>query len=530
MPQIDARARRTGRGPATAVGTWLFAVLSVVAGTPLVARNGLAVAAPDASDPPPAPRLGGDLRIRGESFDNLLDLDDRADDSYQFTRMRYRLWVEAKPREETTLFFRLGGEYRWGQQSITSQGTASPSSIRDSESRVSLDNAWVDVAWPPRSGLSFRLGRQDLAYGEGFLVFDGTPADGSSSGYFDALKSTWARGPWAIDLFAAKLLDEGFGTPGRDEDLYGLYGRRTYEQSLSLETYLLQRAQRGGRLVQAGKPWAIAQPYQRTTAVGLRMARLPATGGFFAGEFAFQGGEYRDPIPSTCPTGPPIAVAAASSGSSGGSADDRQAVGGYLRAGWVRDCPYHGAIELGGLFLSGDNPSTARYEGWDPFYSEWPKYSELLIYTLYDATSRVLLDRTRAVAVPAGGAADSSIARIGPGDAGAWSNVTAAWIELRAEPHARLKVAARGMLLGADRAARAGGSTDRGKLVALRADLAGPAGLAMQALGEHFWPGDYYDLPANARAESAGGSCGLFAAPRDADPAWYARLQVTASF
>lgn len=484
-----------------------------------------AASAPTPASPPapPAPRLGGDLRIRGESFDNLLDLDDDADDSYQFTRMRYRLWVDGRPREEVKLFFRLGGEYRWGQQSITAQGAANPSSIRDTESRVSVDNAWVDVAWPPRSGLSLRLGRQDLTYGEGFLVFDGTPADGSSSAYFDALKGSWAHGRWTVDLFTAKLQDEGFGTPGRDEDLHGLYAKRALEGRFALEAYLLHRHQRGARAFQTGRPWMVEQPAHRTGAAGFRISRLPETGGFFAGEFAVQAGEYPDAVKSS--PGMPGLVGS-------GSENDREASGGYLRAGWSRDCRYHGAFEVGGLFLSGDDPHTARFEGWDPFYSEWPKYSELLIYTLYDATSRVMIDRTPGV-VPAGWESDSSWTRVSADDAGSWTNLTAGWVEVRAEPLPTLRLACRGTLLGADHPSRPGGSRERGRLLAARADLAGPVGLAVQALGEVFWPGAYYDLPPTTRGANVvenGDGDRPSTGSRQPDRAWYARLQVTASF
>ena len=530
--QDPTRLWATGLGLALLLVAWALSPASAQAppsDPPVTATSAPASASVTATAPP---RLGGDLRIRGESFDNPLDLDDDADDSYQFTRMRYRLWVDGRPREEVKLFFRLGGEYRWGQQSITAQGAANPPSIRDAESRVSVDNAWVDLAWPPRSGLSLRLGRQDLTYGEGFLVFDGTPADGSSSAYFDALRGSWARGRWTVDLFTAKLQDEGFGTPGRDEDLHGLYAKRAMEWKLGLEAYLLYRHQRGARAFQAGRPWAVEQPAQSTGAAGFRISRLPETGGFLAGEFAVQTGEYHDQAVREFPTRSAGSGEVGPASSAGGASDDREAVGGYLRAGWIRDCRYHGAFEVGALFLSGDDPNTARFEGWDPFYSEWPKYSELLIYTLYDATSRAMIDRTPGVA-PAGWESDSSWARVAADDAGSWTNLTAGWVELRAEPVPKLRLACRGTLLGADHPSRPDGSRDRGRLLAARADLAGPVGLAVQALGEIFWPGAYYDLPSTTRGglavESAEGK-GSPAGSRPSDRAWYARLQVTASF
>jgi hypothetical protein len=58
--------------------------------------------------------------------------------------------------------------------------------------------------------------------------------------------------------------------------------------------------------------------------------------------------------------------------------------GGYAYAdyatGWPRLCPR--TITIGGIYLSGDNPSTSKYEGWDPFWGRWPKWSDSYIYTL----------------------------------------------------------------------------------------------------------------------------------------------------
>ncbi len=42
---------------------------------------------------------------------------------------------------------------------------------------------------------------------------------------------------------------------------------------------------------------------------------------------------------------------------------------------------------LGAILLSGDDPATARWEGWDPIFSRWPKWSESYIYT-YTRESR----------------------------------------------------------------------------------------------------------------------------------------------
>lgn len=43
--------------------------------------------------------------------------------------------------------------------------------------------------------------------------------------------------------------------------------------------------------------------------------------------------------------------------------------------------PLAKTLTLGGFYLSGDNPTTTKNEGWDPLWSRWPKWSESYIYT-----------------------------------------------------------------------------------------------------------------------------------------------------
>lgn len=430
---------------------------------------------------PPAPspvQFGGELRVRGESFDNLMDLDDNGNDAYQYVRMRYRFWADAKPREGLRVFLRLGNEYRWGV-SGTAPDFNKPGSIRDPESRVSLDNAWAELAWPPQSGLSWRFGRMDLSYGDGFLVFDGTPADGSSSGFFDGVRLKYRHNAIEADLFAMKLVDRGFGSAALDEDFHGLYLK-----DAGIEIYALHRYKHGATIAQPGKPWQVVQPRQRTFAFGNRLSHLPEVGwqGALeaAVEFGGPGGRW-EPRRSGHPSDPEI---------------ERSAHGLQARAGRAWAGPVRPSFELGGVYLSGDDPTTGQVEGWDDFYGEWPKYSELLIYTMYDGTTR--------------------IQRLGGGgqpysdDAGAWTNLLAGWIEVKAGALHAVRLTARGTLLRAVERTGPGPGIDRGILMTVKADYNGIPGVALQTLGEWFEPGDFYS--------------------NDASPAWYARFQVTTGF
>ena len=181
-----------------------------------------------------------------------------------------------------------------------------------------------------------------------------------------------------------------------------------------------------------------------------------------------------------------------------GDANDRRAYGGYARVAWASGCCFRPALELGGVYLSGDDPATARYEGWDDFYGEWPKWSELLIYTFSDNTTRI-----HDLAFAAGDPRRTD-------DAGAWNNLRLAYVEGRFDPVPKLTVALRGAVLGAAEDTGPGPGRDRGTLIVAHADWTRWPGVAVQAWGEVFNPGDFY-VP-------------------DADPAWYARFQIVTSF
>ncbi len=396
----------------------------------------------DAISDSPDIKLGGEIRLRGEAFDNLLDLADSTHDSYEFYRLRTRIWLQANPRPGLQLFFRFGNEYRMGRGE-------NDSGIRDPESKLSIDNGWAEVA---RRRFRFRFGRMNLMYGEGFLIFDGTPADGSGSAWFDAMKLTLLRGSTEVDLLAAKIDEEGFGGSSRDEDLYGVYTR-----GAKVDLYLLRRLKR----MESSSASGTIRPKRKTMAVGFRLAHQPDQGIRYALEGALQDGTF--------------------------DKNESNGYGGYCRLGWRSPGRIHHGLEFGGLYLSGDDPTTEEYEGWDGFYSEWPKYSELYVYTMYDNTTR-----------------------ISPNEPGTWTNLMAGWLDLSAGPP-RHQISARiTSLRSVKDHTGAGEGSNRGLLLALRADAVLGEGFEGQIVAEFFDPGDFH-------AENA-------------DQAWYARWQLTASF
>lgn len=402
--------------------------------------------------------VGGDIRLRLEGLNNALDLNDGANDSYGFFRLRSRVSIDGRHGQDLQVYFRLANEYRWGRGELVS-------GLNDPAGKVSIDNGYVDVRIRPVPGLRARLGRQDLMYGDGFLIFDGTPADGSSSAYFDALKLSYSYGPCdmnSVDLFMAKIEAEGFPTgtnpPGGSENIYGLYGALASAKERKCDLYLLYHDKRDPTRTGGG---VVLHPPQRTAVLGGRYSIAPASGLRWGAEGAVQTGRYAGRY--------------------------RRAFGGTAHAGWVSLTWPHPGFDVGGVYLSGGSPTTGRYEGWDGFASEWPKYSELYIYTVYDA-----------------------LTRIRPDDAGSWTNLSGLWAQIQMDTVTRVSAQIRATWLGAPLSTGPGPGRVRGMLYAGAISVYLGSGLRGQALGEVFVPGSFY----------AGGP----------DVAEYGRLQLTASF
>ncbi len=403
----------------------------------------------------PTVTVGADLRLRLEGMDNALDLNSGAEDSYGFVRMRSRVSIDTRQGEDLRVYFRLANEYRWGRGELVS-------GLNDPAGKISVDNGYVDFRVKPVPGLRGRFGRQDLMYGEGFLIFDGTPADGSASAFFDALKISYAPCPSrSVDLFMAKIEAEGFPTAttpaGGSENIYGIYGTSAPSAERKCDLYVLYHDKRDPTRTSSG---TVLHPPQKTAAFGGRAAILPGTGLRLSAEAAVETGRYAGRY--------------------------RRAFGGVAHGGWIASTPHQPGFDAGGVYLSGGG-AKGRYEGWDGFASEWPKYSELYIYTVYDA-----------------------LTRIRPDDAGSWTNLTGLWGEVRVNPTLRATALFRATWFGAPRSTGPGSGRVRGMLYAgtLNVDLG--ANLKGQAIGEIFAPGSFY--------------------AKGASRADYGRVQLTAGF
>lgn len=455
-------------------------------------------------------QVGGDIRFRGEMFDNTWDFNSTNDfDQREVIRFRPRVFLDWKPTEDTEMYVRLAKEWVYGQDNLRIG--------YDVEGKdVMFDNAWGE--WRNMFGLplSLRLGRQDLIYGDGFIILDGTAQDGSQTAAFDAAKLTLTHDWGTTDLLYSKLAEVN-SQRADDEDLYGIYNKFKFtDYKLGVEPYFLVRdknnapdysgvAGQTNPLTGAANPVTYPfnnydpSPKQQTFLVGMRTTYDVDLSDDVTLALAAEGGKEWGNVDFT--TRSPVLGGSTVYDQTYGNLgynryelDDsveRDAWGGEFHGtlSFV-NTPWKPSVKAGVSYMSGDNPNTPEYEGWDDFYAEWPKYSELYVYSMYDGFKY-------------------ATGNIDP-DVGLWSNMILPEFMITAKPTDRLTQSLRYIYFLADRSNGPGGGNERGHNFQWITNYTFNKNLTGNVVVEWFEPGDYYT--------------------DDADGALYARYQFIYSF
>ncbi len=99
---------------------------------------------------------------------------------YNYYRLRTRPWGRLSVDDRLELYGRLANEFRVYENN--KQAYPFPHELF-------IDNLYLDFRDLWRDRLDVRVGRQDIRYGAGRVIRDGTPGDISRSYYFDAIKT-----------------------------------------------------------------------------------------------------------------------------------------------------------------------------------------------------------------------------------------------------------------------------------------------------------------------------------------------------
>lgn len=329
---------------------------------------------------------GAAFRLRQEIWEDVVTLDTislgTSGADRNFFRLRTQLWGKADFSPDLGLYLRITNEakeYALGPFRSFKNRDIGENDPFDPDELI-VDNLYADAKNIFGLPVDIRIGRQDFigTYGEGFLIMDGTPGDGSRSFYFNAAKMnvrinpcfnfdlTYISDP-KTDIYMPSIHPAVSGTSfqfvdnkkvltGSNEQAFVAYGRGKWDK-LVVEPYYIYKTEKA---VDGG----IDPSKLKLNTIGARVL-YSIDAWKLGGEFAHQWGEYD-------------------------SGKDRRANGGYVFVGRNYDSiTWKPEWDLRFVYLSGDDANTKdKVEGWDPLFSRNPYWNELIIYTLIPETAK----------------------------------------------------------------------------------------------------------------------------------------------
>ncbi|HOW35649.1 MAG TPA: alginate export family protein [Candidatus Omnitrophota bacterium] len=415
-------------------------------------------------------KFGSSLRLRHEYWKNWRDEDSDQHDDRNFFRIKSSVWGQLDVNPDLLFYMKLTNEFKAytmfeGASSGTPDKSASKKGYHFDINEIVFDNLYTDIKNFVGLPIDWRLGRQDFlgTYGEGFLIMDGTPQDGSRTFYFNAAKASWrVNDKNTLDfIYINDPRDDEFlpainrleltkiSNPNddkvpqnlntTDEQAYVLYLKNKNIKDLGLEGYYIfkKEAEEGGTGMQSKET--------RLSTLG-SYAKYDLNPWTLRGQFAGQFGEYGE--------------------------KGRLGYGGYGFVDRVfKDVRWSPKASAGYIYLSGDDLTTARNEAWDPLFSRWPWMSELYILSM---------------------AGDSNV-----GILGYWTNLSMWRTEFSFKPTGKTKVTLWYNYLKSNHVAPgnticSGTGRDRGHLPQFRVDYAWTKNVSMYFLAEYLLPGDFY--------------------------------------
>ena len=254
---------------------------------------------------------GAAFRLRQEIWDDVVSFDtintatSAADRN--FFRLRTSVWGRVDFDSSFGVYLKLTNEAKYyGTGPFRFKSPANRDGFDPDE--LIFDNLYADAKDIFGLPLDLRIGRQDFLgpnmYGEGFLLLDGTPGDGSRSFYFNAAKATlkldkqnsvdfvYIDDP-ATDTFLPSVhpaitnrlfIDNKKLLDASREQGFMAYGRIKAVENVTLEPYYIYKIENSFSTT----------PKLKLNTVGGRIVYAMDGGWNIGGEYAYQWGNYDD--------------------------------------------------------------------------------------------------------------------------------------------------------------------------------------------------------------------------------------------
>jgi hypothetical protein len=354
---------------------------------------------------------GADLRLRNEYFDNAQSLGPTSVDpkfgpyrSQDYFRYRGRVWTSITPVEQASLNVRVAAEPRQFME---------PSSFGTYFTREGMEWRFgivdnLNVQWRKPLGLpaTLTVGRQDLFLGDGWLVGDGTPGDGSWTFFFDAARLTYQLEEQHTTIEAIGLLQYaqpdawlptiGASTEAGSPSRYTLTDQNEIGAILWVANKSLPKANLDGYFIYkhdsrqtTPPPGAVSGATGLGTyangdnadifTLGARVSGLLDEHWKYSVEGAYQFGEKQDPNLKHSDGGAAAALLY----------HDLNAFGINSRLSYLFKDKLNNQAYLSFEYLSGDDPGTGSDEMFDVLWGRWPRWSELYNVYSYIPETRV---------------------------------------------------------------------------------------------------------------------------------------------
>jgi len=317
--------------------------------------------------------MGFDHRFRTITARNIDTLDtDATQNKWNYQRYRFRWWAKWLMNEDVDFNARLVWEFRtWDEPKRKPQHTDFDEILFD-RFNFTMRNVF-DMP------LTAVIGRQDIIFGVGWLVLDGTPLDGSRTIFTDAVRFTydWKEKDTKIDMI---YIDQASASdrwlkPVNDRDR-GLTEQDEYGAILYLTNQSLEKTKLEAYFMYKNdNPIDILPGDRNFPGLWSRKAEIYTFGGAVAKtiddnwnyrvEGAIQTGDKSD----------------ATADLSTGTMRDLEAYGALTNLEYLFHDNLDSSAHIGYEYCSGDDPGTSDNEQFDPLWAEWPRWSELYIYT-----------------------------------------------------------------------------------------------------------------------------------------------------
>ncbi|NLX12672.1 MAG: alginate export family protein [Phycisphaerales bacterium] len=397
-------------------------------------------------NPLPGFTWGADLRLREVYINNAINLDKHnPDHEIHWQRQRARWWTTIAPVEDVEFNMRIAWEGKHFDKPKSFENWQPTSTVFD------LLN--LKLSRIGGSPFTIQAGRQELMLGDRWLVMDGTPLDGSSTLYFDAIRligdfeSIDTR--FELIYLENDAEQKNWFRPLCDRDLYVVEQDETGVIAWLTNTSL-PRTQLDAYYIYKKGTQATPRGYDAEIhTFGFMGEHGFADRWKFRGNLAGQFGRKNDA--TLC------------------------ALGSLNRLSYELKDAWNSRLRLDYEYLSGDDPDTETNEAFDILWGRWPRFSEMYIYNNIGEGGRIG-DMT-------------NLHRIGFG----WTGNPSKKMELCADYH----------LLFADQNTYAGTSgfsnsgCFRGQLLTALMKYQFNRFLSGHLVSEFFFPGDYYSNERN---------------------------------